>query len=59
MTARVYASPPGESSGGRLTKDEHQQLLDAVKEDGTIDAVENEQVTRVLNMVREGQLTVE
>ena len=45
MTARVYASPPGESSGGR--------------EDGTIDAAENEQVTRVLNMVRDGQLTVD
>ena len=44
---------------GKLTKAEHQQLHEAIKADGKIDEAESAQVTRIMEMISEGKLTVE
>jgi len=44
---------------GRLSRLEHEQFQRAVQEDSEIDAEENQQIQRLLQMVTEGKLTVE
>ena len=43
-------------SDGRLTVNEHKLLLRKIHKDGKIDQKENEQITRVLNMIKNGKL---
>jgi len=45
-------------SDGRLTLSEHKQLLKKINKDGEIDQEENEQITRVLEMIKNGELRV-
>jgi len=44
---------------GRLSRLEHEQFQRVVHEDSEIDAEENQQIQRLLNMVTEGKLVVE
>lgn len=46
-------------SDGRLTLNEHKQLLRKIHEDGKIDEEESEQLTRILEMIKNGELKVE
>ncbi|MBC8394228.1 MAG: hypothetical protein H8E17_16880 [Deltaproteobacteria bacterium] len=46
-------------SDGRLTLSEHKQLLKRINKYGEIDQEENEQITRVLEMIKNGELRVE
>ena len=43
-------------SDGRLTLNEHKYLIKKINEDGKIDQEENEQITRVLSMIKNGKL---
>ena len=43
-------------SDGRLTVREHNLLLEKIHKDGKIDQEENEQITRILNMIKNGKL---
>ena len=43
---------------GKLTLREHQLLIKKIHEDGTIDEEENEQLTRVLEMIKKGELKI-
>jgi len=45
-------------SDGKLTLREHEQMLDKINEDGIIDQEENEQLTRVLEMIKNGELKI-
>lgn len=45
-------------SDGRLTVDEHRLLQKKINEDGKIDQKENEQLTRVLKMIKNGKIKV-
>ncbi len=45
-------------SDGRLTLREHKLLLKKIHEDGNIDEEENEQLTRVLEMIKKGELKI-
>ena len=43
---------------GKLTLREHKLLLKKIHEDGMIDEEENEQLTRVLEMISRGELKI-
>ena len=41
---------------GKITINEHEELLNAVHANGKIDEEENEQITRIINMINRGEL---
>ena len=43
---------------GKLTLEEHIQFIKAVNEDGVIDEEEYKQITRILEMIKNGELKV-
>ena len=44
---------------GKLTREEHLQFLYAVQEDGKVDSEEREQINRIFNMIKNGEIKVE
>jgi polyhydroxyalkanoate synthesis regulator phasin len=44
---------------GKLTREEHLQFLYAVQEDGKVDNEEREQINRIFNMIKNGEIKVE
>ena len=46
-------------SDGRLTLSEHKKFLKIINKDEQIDQEENEQITRVLEKIKNGELKIE
>ncbi len=44
---------------GKLTSEEHLQFLYAVQEDGKVDNEEREQINRIFNMIKNGEIKIE